>query len=317
MASTLSEAVEALKSGGVVVFPTETVYGLGGDATNPKAVARIYALKNRPANNPLIIHCHSLTQLGQIAHLTPTAQRLARHFLPAPLTMVLPLKANAPITPEALAGLTTVAVRIPAHPIAQALLQRVNVPLAAPSANPSGRLSPTLPENALLTADATLADGSTAIGVESTILDLTDATPTILRLGAITQEELAPLIPNLKTHPQNTAKDGTANNTAKKVKAAGMLARHYSPLLPLRLGANRFNPDEAALGFGNNATKGKARAFLNLSPQGNLKQAATNFYAMLARLERTPKATCIAVSPIPDEGLGRVLNNRLQRATAE
>ncbi len=302
-ALSLAAAAETIRRGGLVVFPTETVYGLGGDATDSRAVLRIYRLKSRPGQNPLIIHVADLKQAEKVAQFNRLARRLARRFWPGPLTMVLPCRPGA-VAREATAGLETVAVRCPAHPLALRLLERVATPLAAPSANPSGRLSPTRAVAALGGVEC-LDGGDCAVGIESTVVDLSAAEPSLLRPGVITPEELESHFVSVPgSLPPKWGK-------TQKIKSPGMLGRHYAPARPLRLNATSFRADEAALGFGAFPPGGEVR--LNLSPRGDLRQAAANFYAMLAELE---KSSCkrIAVAPIPARGVGIALNDRLARA---
>ena len=303
----LQAAIEAVLGGGLVVFPTETVYGLGGDATNPRAVRDIFALKSRPKRNPLIIHCANLERARRVAKFSRAALRLAERFWPGPLTMVLPLAEGGGIAAEAVAGLDTVAVRHPAHPLARRLLEGCGVPLAAPSANLSGRLSPTTAANSLRGVAAVLDGGSCPLGLESTIVDLSTPSPLILRPGSLTIDELEPFASGIRTAST------TASASAKPIKAPGMLARHYAPLLPLRLNATSFADDEAVLGFGDCPQGGRVR--LNLSPLGDLSAAAANLYAMLAELEGSD-CRAIAVSPIPQRGVGVAINDRLRRAAA-
>lgn len=302
MPSLLAAAIEALNCGGLVVFPTETVYGLGADAANPESVAKIFAVKGRPRENPLIIHCHSLNLARTIADFNPTAMKLAEHFLPGPLTIVLPLKKTAAIAAQAVAELKTVAIRLPSHPLAAELLRGFGRAVAAPSANVSGRLSPTAAAAAptTLAADVVLDGGNCRLGIESTIIDLSDTPPRVLRPGSVTIDELEPFAPGLKPIGAGAG-----------VKAPGMLARHYAPSKPLRLNALSFAADEAVLGFGDCRLGGICRR--NLSPKGDLAAAAANLYTMLGQLEATDCAR-IAVSPIPNLGVGVAINNRLKRA---
>ncbi|HZY67030.1 MAG TPA: L-threonylcarbamoyladenylate synthase [Devosia sp.] len=289
-----------LREGGVVAFPTETVYGLGADATNSDAVLKIYETKGRPRFNPLIVHVADLPMARRYVEFSPLAERLAA-FWPGPITLVLPRRAAGGLSDLVTAGLPTVGVRIPDHPLALELIRAAGVPLAAPSANPSGRLSPT-------TADQVrrgfgdrvpvLDGGPSSSGVESTIIAVDGDTVTQLRAGALAREEIERLL----GHPVAVAVPGSA------VAAPGMLASHYAPNATLRLDADAPHPGEAYLGFGPRA------ATLNLSPSGDLHEAARNLFAMLHQLDAA--ATRIAVAPIPHHGLGEAINDRLRRAAA-
>lgn len=301
----LDRAVALLAAGGCVAFPTETVYGLGADAKQDDAVARIYAAKGRPAHNPLIVHVPDVAAAADLADLTDAARALAAAFWPGPLTMVLPLRRGAGLSRLVTAGLDSVALRVPAAPVAQDLLRRCGLPLAAPSANPSGRISPTTADHVLAGLSGRIAavidGGPCAVGVESTILDLTGP-PRLLRPGGITAEALSRVLDAPVTSAPVT--DDTAP------VAPGMLASHYAPRARVRLDAEMTGPDEVLLGFGP-----VAGAALNLSPSGDLSEAAAGLFAALHRLD-TDGAVAIAVSPIPDTGLGRAINDRLRRAAA-
>lgn len=301
--STLEEAAACLRAGQLVAFPTETVYGLGGDATNDRAVAAIFAAKGRPSFNPLIAHLPDASSAEAIVAMDGRARRLAERFWPGPLTMVLPRRPDSPISLLASAGLDSVAVRVPAHPVALALLRATGRPVAAPSANRSGRVSPTTATHVAEGLDpAMILDGGACrVGVESTVIDLTTATPTLLRPGGITREELeAELGP--------IALASTAAHSGPR--SPGMLASHYAPALPVRLDAPATQPGEALLAFGP-----AENAALNLSPSGDLAEAAANLFAMLRALDR-PEFRGIAVMPIPRHGLGLAINDRLKRAAA-
>lgn len=301
---TLAAAAAALKSGRLVAFPTETVYGLGADATAELAVARIFAVKNRPQFNPLIIHVSDLAAAERLVVFTPIARRLAQEFWPGPLTLVLPRAPSCPISLLAGAGLDSLAIRVPAHPVAQALLKASDCPLAAPSANRSGRVSPT---TAAHVADEEfgpdvvmiLDGGACQVGIESTVLDLT-TTPTLLRPGGIPLEDLAATIGTILI----PARDPGAP------RSPGMMERHYAPLRPLRLDALKANPGEALLGFG---PETPSDAMLNLSQTGDLVEAAANLFSMIRRLDRQ-NISGIAIMPIPSTGLGQAINDRLRRA---
>jgi len=297
----ISRAAGLLRSGGLVAFPTETVYGLGADATNDTAVAQIFAAKGRPTFNPLIVHVPSLDAARKIAVLDEIAERLAATFWPGALTLVLPLKPNAGIAPLVSAGLSTIAIRMPDHPLAHELLTQTGKPIAAPSANPSGKISPTTAEHVLggLSGiiDAVLDGGACPVGLESTILT-TMPTPTLLRPGGLPAEAIEACLGTPLTQRQQT----------DVLNAPGQLASHYAPNAKMRLNVTEPNADETLLGFG------AVEAALNLSPSGNLIEAAANLFGHLHRLDLT--AQSIAVSPIPDHGLGRAINDRLKRAAA-
>lgn len=301
---TLSAAAAALKSGHLVAFPTETVYGLGADATQDLAVARIFAAKNRPQFNPLIIHVSDLATAEQLVAFTPIARRLAQEFWPGPLTLVLPRTTTCPVSLLAGAGLDSLAIRIPAHPIARALLKISGCPLAAPSANRSGRVSPTTadhvaseefgPDVAMI-----LDGGACQVGIESTVLDLTTS-PTLLRPGGISFEDLIAKIGDIRIATEDPAAP----------RSPGMMERHYAPSRPLRLNAREAFQGEALLGFGPTAPPNTA---LNLSAAGDVVEAASNLFAMIRRLDR-PDISSIAIMPIPFTGLGQAINDRLRRA---
>lgn len=306
----VDQAVEHLRRGDLVVVPTETVYGLAADAGNGEAVAKIFETKNRPRFNPLIAHVADRAMAGRIARFDPLSERLAEHFWPGPLTLVLPLVQDAPISSLVTAGLDTIAVRMPVG-IARDIAGRLGHPLAAPSANPSGKLSPTTAEAVeqdLGDLVAMIVDGGAArIGVESTIVQVTDGTVTLLRPGGVPAEELE-TVAGIEVRP-------AASNAA--VKAPGMLASHYAPDALLRLDARSVHDDEALLAFGGeragNATGAIATA--NLSPSGDLREAAANLFSHLRHLDRSG-ASMIAVEPIPHTGLGAAINDRLKRAAA-
>lgn len=304
----IGEAARALRAGKLVAFPTETVYGLGGDATNDRAVAAIFAAKGRPSFNPLIVHVSSASAAGQFAELGAKAQIVAKRFWPGPLTLVLPRRRDCKISLLATAGLDSVALRVPAHEIAQTLLMMAGVPLAAPSANPSGRLSPTEADHVLSDlgdkVEFVIDGGRCAIGVESTVLSLLEDKPRILRPGAVTAEQIAEAL-------QEPVEIDTGAEDAAAPRSPGRLLSHYAPSLPIRLDAAAGEPGEALLGFGSAAPQDAT----NLSPTGDLTEAAANLFAMLRKLD-DPKYRAIAVMPIPDTGLGRAINDRLRRAAA-
>lgn len=301
----IEQAAALLRAGELVAFPTETVYGLGGDATDDRAVAAIFAAKGRPSFNPLIIHVADVEAAAALVTVDPRARRLAALFWPGPLTLVLPRRDDSPVSLLASAGLDSLAIRVPAHPVALSLLRATGRPVAGPSANPSGRVSPT---DARHVADgltgklAMILDGGPCrVGVESAVLDLTTATPTLLRPGGITRETLEG---ELGTVALAKATD------LGGPRSPGMLASHYAPRLPVRLNAEAAVDGEALLGFGR-----AAGAVLNLSPTGDLAEAAANLFAMLRALDR-PEFRSIAVMPIPDHDLGAAINDRLRRAAA-
>jgi L-threonylcarbamoyladenylate synthase len=295
-----------LRAGGLVAFPTETVYGLGGDATNERAVADIFGAKARPRFNPLIVHVGDLTEAEAYAEFSASARQLALRFWPGPLTLVLPRRADSGLSLLGSAGLDTVAIRAPSHRIAQALLRETGRPIAAPSANRSGRVSPTeashvaeeLGDRVVLILDG----GRTPVGLESTVVELSGGPPTLLRPGAVTLEQLTDLLGTV------------AVSTSGSVRGPGMLPSHYAPALPVRLEATDARPGEALLAFGADTPAGFAETQW-LSRSGDLAEAAANLFAMLRRLDR-PSFTGIAVMPIPDRGLGRAINDRLRRAAA-
>ncbi|MFO1127198.1 MAG: L-threonylcarbamoyladenylate synthase [Rhodospirillales bacterium] len=300
-AEAVAEAGALIGAGRLVAFPTETVYGLGGDAGNDLAVAAIFAAKNRPQFNPLIVHVDDVGAADRLAWLDARAETLARRFWPGPLTLVLRRRERAPLAPLVSAGLATVALRVPAHPLALALIRAAGRPIAAPSANPSGRVSPTLARHVVAELGDKVAmvldGGPCRVGVESTVVDLSEATPFLLRPGGLAIEAIEAVIGPL------------ASPTPGAPRAPGMLARHYAPTRPLRLDARDAAPGEVLLGFGDVG----AGAALSLSRAGNLEEAAANLFQMLRALDRTGVGT-IAVAPIPDVGLGRAINDRLRRA---
>lgn len=298
---TLTEASQDLRAGKCIVMPTETVYGLAADATNDHAVAQIFAIKERPTFNPLIVHVATIEAARTLVEFNPIADKLAKHFWPGPLTLVLPKLSNSPLSYLVSAGLDTIAIRIPAHPVTRELLQIVGKPLAAPSANRSNTLSPTCAEDVRLSlghATPHVIDaGPCAVGIESTILDLSHAKPLILRPGGIEAEKLIPLLgPVLYASEEHS------------IKAPGMMKRHYAPQTPLRLNAVHKQPGELMLGFGR-----APLSDLNLSPTENLSEAAANLFRMLRELDAR-NAQRIAVMSIPMTGLGVAINDRLQRA---
>lgn len=305
----ITKAADLLRAGELVAFPTETVYGLGADATNGVAVARIFEAKGRPRFNPLIVHVADLSQAERLAELGPAARKLAGAFWPGPLTLVLKRRSLSGLSDLVTAGLDTVALRMPDHPVARALLQSAGRPIAAPSANRSGHVSPTLAEHVhadLGNRVAMILDGGpTARGIESTVIDATNEAPVLLRSGAIETGAIEALVgsPIARSIDQD-----------ERPNSPGQLASHYAPRAVVRLNASSVAPDEALLAFGPNppATKGPS---INLSPGGDLVEAAANLFAALRALDAEGVAA-IAVMPIPGEGLGEAINDRLQRAAA-
>jgi L-threonylcarbamoyladenylate synthase len=299
----LATAARLLAGGELVAFPTETVYGLGGDARSDRAVARIFEAKGRPRFNPLIAHLPDLDAAEAIAVFDPRARAIARAFWPGPLTLVLPLRPEAGLSPLVTAGLDTVAIRVPAHPVAQALLRAFGGPLAAPSANPSGRVSPTraghVVEGLSGRIAAVIDGGPCAVGVESTILGLA-GDPRLLRPGGIPVEALEAAL----GAPLPTGGSATAPN------APGQLASHYAPAAPVRLNATAARPGEVLLGFG------PVAGDLTLSASGDLVEAAANLFHALREADRLARGRAIAVAPVPETGLGRAVNDRLRRAAA-
>lgn len=302
--SGIAEAARLLAAGELVAFPTETVYGLGGDARDDRAVARIYEAKGRPSFNPLIVHLPDLAAVEQIAHLGPKARKLAAAFWPGPLTLVLPLRYGAGISPLVTAGLDTVAVRVPAHPLAQQLLRAFDGPLAAPSANPSGRVSPTRAAHVLEglsgRISAVLDGGPCAVGLESTIL-LADPEPVMLRPGGVPAEAIQALL------GEAVATGGDAGRPT----SPGQLASHYAPGASVRLEATEAQAGELLVGFG--AVQGR----LTLSATGDLVEAAAALFDTLREADRLAgPGGRIAFAPVPQAGLGRAINDRLRRAAA-
>ncbi len=308
----ITEAARLILEGGLVAFPTETVYGLGGDATNERAVAAIFEAKGRPQFNPLISHVLDAGEAKRLVRWNDTAGKLAARFWPGPLTLVLPRAKDSPIALLATAGLDTVAVRAPAHPLAQALIRAVGRPLAAPSANRSGAVSPTRAEHVAESlgerVKMILDGGPCVVGLESTVLDLTTAPPTLLRPGGATREAIEAVI-----GPIALSDAIPSGNSARK--SPGQLESHYAPGRPVRLNASTVAADEGLLAFGPDGPSG-ALLTLNLSPRGELAEAAANLFAMLRALDR-PDIGRIAVMPIPQTGLGLAINDRLRRAAAD
>lgn len=307
----IDEAVRRLQAGKTIAFPTETVYGLGGNALDDKAVAAIFACKGRPQFNPLIVHVDQPQRLDDHVVWNETAKLLAAHFWPGPLTLVVERKVDSDLSYLVSAGMDTVAVRVPSHPVALDLLRKCGLPVAAPSANASGMLSPTTPLHVIESlgdkVDFVLMAGKTMLGVESTVVDTTTTPPRILRHGGVTREQIEPLIPDLQEY---TAPQVDENHPAP---APGMLTSHYAPRLPLRINATHAENDEALLTFGPDHFIRGGCMRLNLSAEGDLNEAAANLFAMLHLLDRSG-AKAIAVCSIPETGLGMAINDRLRRA---
>ena len=300
--SDVRKAAEILRGGGLAAIPTETVYGLGADATNDLAVARIYEAKGRPHFNPLITHVAKVEAALALADFPAEARTLAARFWPGPLTLVLPRKAGCPVSLLASAGLPSIALRVPHHALAQELLREVGRPIVAPSANPSGRISPTtaahVREGLGAKVDMILDGGRCAVGLESTIVGLLDDTPRLLRAGGLARENIEEVL----GRKLEAALAGTFH-------APGQLESHYAPRAKMRLNANEWREGEGRLGFG------AFDAPLNLSRKGDVVEAAANLFSMLHQLDATGSST-IAVAPIPEVGLGEAINDRLRRATA-
>lgn len=306
-------AARVLQDGGLVAFPTETVYGLGADAANTEAVARLYRAKGRPAFNPLIAHVGDLAAAQRIARFGATALALADAFWPGPLTLVLPKGARCPVTDLATAGLDTVALRVPADPVARAILRRFGGAVVAPSANRSGHVSPTtaahVQSDLAGRIDLIIDGGPVDGGVESTIVGCF-ASPTLLRPGGVPRADIERVLGGTLAAPDPGATDG-------QPRASGMLASHYAPRAAVRLDAVNLTRGEALLAFGRADLPGidTATAVMNLSERGDLKEAAANLFGCLRALDAGGART-IAVMPIPDEGLGEAINDRLRRAAA-
>ena len=311
----IAEAARCLVAGGLVAFPTETVYGLGADATNGQAVARLYAAKGRPAFNPLIAHVADTAAARKLARLGADAERLAAAFWPGPLTLVLPKTDGCVVTELATAGLDSIAVRVPRHAVAQRLLQKFGKPIVAPSANRSGHVSPTTAAHVLADlrgrVDLIVDGGATPVGVESTIVACLGE-PALLRPGGVPSDAIE------RTLGRTVERPAVVSDSADDAPLApGMLASHYAPRTPLRLDATSVEAGEAVLAFGPKRAPGTERAayVLNLSPRGDLIEAAANLFAHLRALDAAG-ARRIAAMPVPHEGLGEAINDRLARAAA-
>jgi len=311
-AQSVAEAATLLRDGKLVAFPTETVYGLGGDATNERAVAAIFEAKGRPQFNPLISHVLDAAAARQFVRWNETADTLAARFWPGPLTLVLPRSEGSTISLLATAGLDTVAIRAPSHPVAQALIRAAGRPVAAPSANRSGAISPTRAEHVAESlgdkVPMILDGGPCLVGVESTVLDLSTATPTLLRPGGATREAIEAVIGPIAL--SSAIPSGEAAH-----KSPGQMQSHYAPARPVRLEATGVAADEGLLAFGPTAPAGAMLTY-NLSPTANLGEAAANLFSMMRALDR-PGIGRIAVMPIPQTGLGLAINDRLRRAAAD
>ncbi|MBC6443999.1 MAG: threonylcarbamoyl-AMP synthase [Alphaproteobacteria bacterium GM202ARS2] len=309
----IERAQALLQAGGLVAFPTETVYGLGVRADDEASVSRLYRVKGRPSRNPLIIHIHDKAQAEALAVWTPLAARLAETFWQGPLTLVLQRKADTKaIVDNACGGLGTVALRMPSHPQAQALLRGCSFVVAAPSANRSSHLSTTDARDVERelgdSIDGVVDGGTTPLGLESTIIDAQGSVPRVLRWGSLSPADLEGRVGGVAWEDACSSVSGGG-----VLQASGMMARHYAPRTRMRLNAMSFDDNEAVLLYGKRCPAG-GRVRLNLSAQGDLKEAAANFYRMLHELDKTG-CDSIAVMPIVNEGLGVALNDRLQRGS--
>ncbi|MCG7621947.1 L-threonylcarbamoyladenylate synthase [Epibacterium sp. Ofav1-8] len=298
----IARAAALLQAGELVAFPTETVYGLGADARNGTAVAGIYATKGRPTFNPLIAHVADVASARALVEWNDMAEAMAAAHWPGPLTLVLPLRSGHGVSPLVTAGLDTLAVRVPAKACARALLAAVGGPVAAPSANPSGRISPTTAAHVEAGLGGSIAaildDGPCTVGVESTILGLAGDVPVLLRPGGLSAEEIEATLGHAIAE----------RDSSDPLTAPGQLLSHYAPKASVRLNATRFEPGELSLGFG------AGQCDLNLSATGDLREAAANLFGHLHALDA--RARPIAVAPIPEQGLGVAINDRLRRAAA-
>jgi len=306
--NTLKEAAELLRLGSLVAFPTETVYGIGADACNDHAVAEIFSLKGRPSFNPLIIHVTGSAMAQRLVAWSDIAQKLVTTFWPGPLTLVLPRLETSAISLLASAGGNTIGVRMPAHPAAQALLKEANIPLAAPSANRSGRVSPTSAQHVYdefsNEVPLILDGGNCKVGIESTVVDISTPDIILLRPGCVTHSQLEQAV--------GRAVLQTGENP-DLLKSPGMLLSHYAPSLRVRLNVIQPKADEALLAFGENVPAG-AKQVVNLSYSGDLKEAAAVLFSSMRALDKPELYTGIAVKPIPHEGIGVAINDRLKRA---
>jgi len=315
-AASIGEAARCLAAGGLIAFPTETVYGLGADATDGRAVARLYAAKGRPAFNPLIAHVVDLAAARALARFDADAARLAQAFWPGPLTLVLPKQARCPVADLATSGLDSIALRVPDHAVAQKILSAFGKPVVAPSANRSGHVSPTTAAHVLSDLrgriDLIVDGGPTPVGVESTIVACLDE-PTLLRPGGVAREAIERAL----GRPLLQFEAAAAPDADDVPLAPGMLASHYAPHTPLRLDARTVEAGEALLGFGPTTPAGaeQATGALNLSERGDLTEAAANLFSHLRALDALG-ARAIAAMPVPHGGLGEAINDRLKRAAA-
>jgi L-threonylcarbamoyladenylate synthase len=306
-------AVRCLEGGGLVAFPTETVYGLGADATNAAAIARLYQAKGRPSFNPLIAHVSDLAAAQRIGRFDATAMALAHAFWPGPLTLVLPRTKDCPVADFATAGLDTVAIRVPAHPLAREILRAFGGPVVAPSANLSGHVSPTTAAHVQSDLDGRIDlivdGGAVDVGVESSIVGCFDV-PVLLRPGGLPRGQIERVLGRTLAQPPDDA-----DNATSQPLAPGMLASHYAPRTRVRLNADDIKPGEALLAFGPGLVAGgdAATIVMNLSAQGDLAEAAANLFGYLRILD-TSGALAIAVMPVPQHGLGEAINDRLRRA---
>jgi L-threonylcarbamoyladenylate synthase len=306
----IAKAAGVLRAGGLIGMPTETVYGLAADATQGRAVAAVFEAKGRPAFNPLIVHVLDQTAARALGAFGPLALRLAEAFWPGPLTLVVRKAPGSPVHELTTAGLDTIAIRVPRHPVARAVLAAAGCPIAAPSANRSGHVSPTLAAH--VAADlgprvALILDGGPAeVGLESTVVDATGDVPVLLRQGGITADEIAAVA---RVAPQLATEGGV------RPMSPGQLLAHYAPSIPVRLGAMSVAAGEALLAFGPD-TPPTQGPMINLSQDGDLREAAANLFAALRTLD-APGTTAIAVMPIPDWGLGAAINDRLTRAARD
>lgn len=314
-AASVNEAARRLADGGLVAFPTETVYGLGADATNPAAIARLYEAKGRPLFNPLISHVEGLSSAHRIARFDATAITLAQAFWPGPLTLVLPKREGCEVADLATAGLETIAIRVPAHPVAHAILKAFGRPVVAPSANLSGHVSPTtaahVQSDLAGRIDLIVDGGPVAVGVESTIIGCFER-PMLLRPGGLAREAIERVLGRQLARPPIEAE-----SDGNQPLAPGMLTSHYAPRARVRLNAQSIAPGEALLAFGYASVAGqdRAAAVLNLSERGDPAEAATHLFGYLRSLDATGART-IAVMPVPMDGLGEAINDRLRRAAA-
>ncbi|MGB1077372.1 MAG: L-threonylcarbamoyladenylate synthase [Bdellovibrionales bacterium] len=315
----LKQASDIIKGGGLVAIPTETVYGLACNAFDEDAVKKVFEAKGRPAVNPLIVHISAVSDINKFSYLTPVAHKISKFFWPGPVTVILPLRDDSPIAPSCTAGLDTVAVRFPSHETARQLIQMAGVPIAAPSANASGYMSPTSPRHVYDSlgdkVDMILAGGACKAGLESTVIDATSDIPVILRYGVVTKEDIEQAL-------KCNVLDGVSETTT--IKSPGQLLKHYSPNIPIRMDAIDIEEGEALLAFGGTKfmgirTGGAAsdlpeNQIRNLSESGDLEEAAKNLFTYMHDLDK-PEFKGIAVMNIPNQGIGLAINDRLYRAS--